>query len=151
MIRNIFKTAAPLITAAGLCLAVPAPVLAQASSYTPGDYWDVSMVEVTSGQFETYTDWLAGEWKKNQEFAKSKGWISDYHVLYNTYKRAGEADIYILTRYKQVYSPAEQIAQQKEYEAFVKKDSRRIEQESGARGSFRKLVGSTQFQEVVLK
>ncbi|WP_380872925.1 hypothetical protein ACFB49_38190 [Sphingomonas sp. DBB INV C78] len=148
MIGKFLAVSASLALAAA---ALPSSVAAQASSYAPGDYWDVTMVQVTPGQSETYTDWLAGEWKKNQDFAKAKGWIVEYHVLANGYSRPGEADIYVLTRYKTVPSAAEQIARQKEYEAYVQKDSRRMEKESGDRGSFRKVLGYMQFQELLLK
>lgn len=128
-----------------------APAFSQASSYIPGEYWDTTLIDVTDGQEETYMDWLAGEWRRNQEFAKSKGWISEYHILTNLYPRPGEPDIYIVTKFKQMYSADEQRAQQKEYEAFMKKDARRMTDESGKRGSFRKVVGGQLFQELLLK
>ncbi|MBK6297119.1 MAG: hypothetical protein IPF48_03490 [Sphingomonadales bacterium] len=76
-----------------LTLGLSAPGQAQESSYTPGNYSDVSAIDVLDGQFENYMDYLAGPWKAQQEFAKSKGYITGYQVLANPYARAGEPDL----------------------------------------------------------
>ena len=74
-----------------LTLGLSAPGQAQESSYTPGNYSDVSAIDVLDGQFENYMDYLAGPWKAQQEFAKSKGYITGYQVLANPYARAGDS------------------------------------------------------------
>lgn len=138
--------------AAAIAFAVPAtPVAAQESSYTPGSYWDVSMIDIEDGQEENYLDFLADQFKKGQEFAKSKGYIQEYHVLSNSYPRPGEPDIYLVTKYTKQYDTAEQLRQQKEYEAFMKKDTRVLTAESGARVKYRKLMGNMQLRELNLK
>lgn len=132
-------------------LAFSSPVQAQASNYTPGAYTDVSDIMIEPGQFENYMDYLAGTWKAQQEFAKSKGYITGYSVLVNTYRRAGEPDLFLLTQYTKQYDVAEQLRQQKEYEAFVKSDTRALGAQSAVRGKMRKLGSQTQLQELVLK
>lgn len=149
MLKRIFIFAAPVALAMGAVLSSPAH--SQASSYVPGDYWETTMIQLTDGQEEAYMDFLAGEWRRNYDFMKAKGWISEYHILTNTHPRAGEANMYILTRFKKMYSAEEQAAQQKEYEAFAKKDARRMTEESGKRAVIRKVIGGQLFQELVLK
>ena len=86
-----------LVLSAAAALAFAVPANAQDSSYQPGVYWDVGMIDVEDGKGEAYADWLATEWKRNQEFAKSKRWIKDYFVLGNGYNRPGEPDLYLVT------------------------------------------------------
>lgn len=134
-----------------LTLGLSSPALAQESSYTPGSYSDVSAIDVLDGQFENYMDYLAGPWKAQQEYAKSKGYISSYQVLLNPYPRAGEPDLFLVIVYPKVYEPAEQLRQQKEFEAFMKSDARKLDSAYGARSSMRKSLGSQQLQELKLK
>lgn len=149
MIRTLFAGALPVVAACTLAGATP--VLAQESSYTAGDYWDVSDIDIVDGQEENYLDWLAANWKRDQEWAKSKGYISDYHVLANDYPRAGEPDLFLVVIYKEQPTRAEQERRRKEYEAFVSKNSRMLVKESGDRGPMRKLMGNSQLTELKLK
>lgn len=132
-------------------LVVPAAAPAQDSSYKPGLFEDVSAIEILPGQFENYMDYLRTTWKKNQEFAKSKGWITGYQVLVNNYPRDGEPDIYLVVSYAKQYTAEEQLAQQKEFEAFSKQDAHQADAASGQRAVMRKLKGVIQLQEAILK
>jgi hypothetical protein len=136
---------------AGFALATLSTAAAQDASFKPGAYSDVSAIEIVPGQFQNYMDYLATNWKKAQEFNKSKGWITGYRVLVNTYPRAGEPDLYLIVDYVKQYSPEEQLAQQKEFEAFMKQTTRQATTASGERGVMRKLLGQMQLQEAVLK
>lgn len=131
--------------------AFAAPARAQESSYTPGTYWEVSMVDVEDGQDENYMDFLADQWKRSQEFAKSKGYIRDYHVLANNNARKGEPDLYLIVEFDRMYDAKEQLRQQKEYEAFMKRDTRQLTRESGERVTMRKLAGSMLLRELDLR
>lgn len=128
-----------------------APAAAQESSYTPDAYWEVAMIDVEDGQGENYADYLAREWKANQEFAKSKGYIKDYHVVANTNNREDEPDLYLITIFDKIYDTPEQLRQQKEYEAHVKKNARVLDTEFGARGKMRRVTGSMLLRELKLK
>jgi hypothetical protein len=39
-----------------------------------GDYWDVTGVEIKDGGSWEYANWLATEWRKNEEFSKAQ-WV----------------------------------------------------------------------------
>lgn len=149
MLKTLFSGVLPV--AAACAFAGAAPALAQEPSYTPGEYWDVSDIDVIDGQEENYLDFLAANWKRDQEWAKSKGYISDYHVLANDYPRAGEPDLFLVVIYKEQPTRAEQERRRKEYEAFVSKNSRMLVKESGDRGPMRKLMGNSQLTELKLK
>jgi hypothetical protein len=51
------------------------PASAQESSFTQGGYSDVSAIDILDGQTDNYMDYLADPWKRQQEWAKSEGYI----------------------------------------------------------------------------
>lgn len=140
-----------IVAGLAAALAYANPGLAQSSSYTPGSYWTVSSIDILPGQAENYADFLAGQWKRSQEFAKSKGYIEDYFVLANVNGRDGEPDLYLVTRFKEMTTRAEDQRRTTEYEAFMKSDPHRLEAESGARATMRTQKGSMLLQELMLK
>ena len=135
--------------AAALIFSVPA--FAQEASFKPGTVWNFSYIQVEPGQMQRYIDYLATDWKKLNEFGKREGYIVSYHVLSVSNARNGEPDLILAIEYKDYFSNAEQMAQQKKVEAFMAADSRKMEGQSGERKSMRKLIGGMELQELVLK
>ena len=80
-----------------------------------GDYWEVTGIDLADGGAYKYSKWLAEEWRKNLEFAKSKGWIKDYMILSNVYGRSDEPDLYLIRVRESIVSAAEGEKRQKEY------------------------------------
>ena len=148
MMKLALGAAALAVTIAGASLAT---VAAQDLPYTYGDYWEVSSVSVDDGGNAAYADFLANEWKKSQEFAKSKGWIDGYHVLANLDKRAGEPDYYLVTEFSHMPDAAEAAARDKAYSAYMAKSLRQMEAESGDRAKYRHVMGSELLGEMILK
>jgi hypothetical protein len=140
--------AAAAIAAALTC---SAPAIAQDSSYELGSLWSIGMIDVEDGQFEAYMDWLNGRWKDNQRFAKQQGWLLEYHILSNDNNRAGEPDLYLITRYADYPSNAEL----KRREAIMLKhnqsDVRTMDKESGNRVKMRTQMGSMLLRELTQK
>ncbi len=136
-----------LISAAalGLC-AMSTPTVAQEVPLIPGDYWEIAEIDVLDGQFSAYADYLAGRWRANQEFAKSKGWIKDYHVFSSVNARADEPDLYLVTVFERQPTAAEQMAREKEFDAFMQTNTRKEDAAYGARGTMRKVGGSMLIQ-----
>ena len=128
-----------------------APALAQRSSADPGNYWEVSRIDVLPGQGENYIDYLNKEWRKQQEFAKSKGYILAYHVLSNVHNRDGEPDLYLIVEFKDWPSNAEAKRQQDEFVAMMKQDEHQMSAASGNRAVMRRQMGSSLLQEVIFK
>jgi len=140
-----------MIAAAALAatLILAAPAGAQKRSYEPGPLWDVSMIKVEDGQFENYMDFLNRQWRDNQAFAKSQGWLLDYYILGNEYARADEPDLYLVTRYMDYPSTAEAKRRDAIMLEHMKSDPHRLDQESGARVKMRTLKGSMMLRELV--
>ena len=127
------------------------PAAAQELSYTPGTVWNFSNIQVEPGQMQRYLDFLAGDWKKLNEFGKKEGYIVSYHVFSVNNARNGEPDLILAIEYKDYYSNAQQLAQQKKLEAFLASDVRKMESQSGERRAIRKLAGGMELQELNLK
>ena len=90
-----------LIMAAALAVAATStPALAQQSSMKPGALWTAARIDVQDGQMQNYLDWLAKTWTANQDYAKSQGWLLDYHILQSINPRDGEPNIILITRYQ---------------------------------------------------
>jgi hypothetical protein len=138
------------LAAAALAVAlVSTPAIAQRSVADPGNYWEVSDIDVLPGQIENYLDYLNANWKKQQAFAKSKGYILDYHVLSNNYPRDGEPDLYLVVIFKDWPSNAEAKRQQDEFVAMMKQDEHQLSAASGGRATMRRQMGSALLQEVL--
>ena len=114
-----------------------------------GDFWDVGAVTIDDGHFGDYADFLAQQYRKNMEFQKSKGWITDWYILANNNKRAGEPDLYLVTVYDRVATPAEDLVREKEMNAFLQSTTRAQDAQSGERAKYRHVVGSRMLQELV--
>ena len=128
--------------AAPLALALASPAIAQNNPMTPGDYEEVGMIEVSDGGGLEYANYLATTWKKNQEFAKSKGWITGYRVLANVNPRPGEPDLYLVTSFSSMPDANEEEKMNAAYRDFMKQSDAQMEAASGDRAKYRTLLGS---------
>lgn len=129
-----------------LLLGVSALNIAQAQDdppFIPGNYWEVTGIKIADGAGLKYTRWLASEWRKNNEFAKSKGWIKDFMVLNNVHARADEPDLYIIRVMENMATVEEGEARRKEYIAWAKKSMETMQAESGNRAEYRTVMSTS--------
>jgi len=136
---------------ATLTLLVGSAAFAQDSSYKPGTVWNFSHVKIEPGQFENYMDFLSKTWKKGNEWGKKEGNVVSYHVFAVNNPRDGEPDLILAIESKDYLSTGQQLELQKKFEAFMAADSRKMDTQSGERKAMRKLAGSMELQELVLK
>jgi hypothetical protein len=139
-----------MMSAAAL-LAFGPTSFAQSQSYTPGTVWTFTNVVIEPGQFENYMDFLDKEYKKSNEFGMKEGTIVSYHVLSVNNPRNGEPDLILAVESKDYFTNAQQLEQQKRFEAYMAKDNRKMTAESGERKVMRKFVGGMELQELKLK
>jgi len=133
--------------AASMAFAVPA--FAQELPVKSGDYWDVASISVDDGHFPDYVDFLAGEFRKRNDFSQSKGWIKGYRIFSNINPRDGEPDLYLVTIFDHMTTPAEDIQREKEMNTFMAQTTRQGAAGSGHRATYRKLKGDMLLQELV--
>ncbi|RPI17039.1 MAG: hypothetical protein EHM60_00390 [Lysobacterales bacterium] len=122
--------------------------LANEWPFVQGDHWEVTGIHLKDGGSLAYANFLAGEWRKDQEFAKSKGWIKSYTVLVNAYPRKGEPDLYLIAITDGVPSGAEGEKRQAEYMAWSKTSIADQQKASGNRAEFREVGSSSLLQEM---
>lgn len=138
-----------ILGAAALVIVVTTPAISQQSSVKPGEQWSAARIDVEEGQYENYMNYLTKTWIPNQEFAKSQGWISGYHVLDSTNPRDGEPDIILITRFADTPSVAEMERRNKIVNERMKSDDHGQDAASGERNKMRKLMGSVLYREVL--
>jgi len=124
---------------------------AQESSYTPGTVWTFSYIQTEPGQFEKYMDWLAGNWRKVNEFQKKEGVLVSYHIFAVNNPRNGEPDLVLALEFKDYIPTVQQLEMQKKVEAMLASDAHKEDAASGERKSLRKLMGGMELQELKLK
>ena len=147
---TMFKS---ILATAGLAMALSmaTPAMAQDASYKPGSVWVASRINVLPGQFENYMDYLSSQWKRIQEFGKKEGVVLSYHVLATNNPRKDEPDLILLIENKDYLPTAQQEALRVKLNAFLAMDDRKQDAAAAARGPMRELLGSTEYQEMILK
>lgn len=94
-------------------------------------------------------DWLTNTWMSNQAFAKSQGWVLEYHILTSVNPRDGEPNVVLMTRFDDFPSAAESERRNALMNQHSKLTDRSSDAASGDRSKMRKLMGSALYQEVV--
>lgn len=141
MKRAVLKMIAVL--AFGASITISGSAIAEEWPFVPGDYWEVTGIDLADGGAFKYATWLATEWKKDLEFAKSKGWIKNYMVLSNEHARSDEPDLYLVTVFDNLTDSEESQKRQKEYMEWQSKSIEKMQAESGNRAEYRTVMSSS--------
>ncbi len=123
--------------------------IAQAQEEPPfigGDYWEVTGIKTADGGGLKYARWLAGEWRKNSEFAKSQGWIKDFMVISNVHGRSDEPDLYLIRVFENMATVEEGEKRRKKYMDWAKKSMDKMAEESGNRAEYRTVMSTSLLQ-----
>jgi len=137
--------------ALGLVTGLSATAQAQNFPIVPGEYVEMSSITIDDGHNLDYATFLAGQWKAQEEFAKSQGWITGYEILANVDKRAGEPDLYLVQRMKSLPDAAEIAHRDEVSRAHVKLTDAQMEASSGDRAKYRHVIGSQLLQVLTSK
>jgi hypothetical protein len=73
---------------------------ADGRDYNDGPVQNVTFIRTVDGHFDDYMHWLATTYKKQQEAAKAAGLITSYQVLVGQPHNPQDADIILITEYK---------------------------------------------------
>lgn len=102
-----------------LVLTLSAVVFAQFNrSYSNGSVWNIGFIRIKPGMDTAYLNYVATEWKRNQEALKKEGIILSYKVLTTEAHGTGDFNIMLMTEYKDLatmeanQTKADNIAQQ---------------------------------------
>ena len=121
------------------------------SSHSRGPRWECWDVRVAPGKHEDYMDFLATVWRDAMEFGKRRGDILSYHVLSVNQPRNGEPDLVLAVCFKDYQSIADREKYDKELAAHLGSGARQIERDAGERTALRTILGSIEYQELLLK
>jgi len=131
------------VLAASFTLVWSAPVLADDPwPNEPGDYVEVSMISVDDGHDLDYMNYLAGNYRKANDFAKAQGWISSYEILANVNRRPGEPDYYLVVRFPRFADKAEEKKRDEAYFAHMQATTAQMQAGSAERAKYRTQMGS---------
>ncbi len=82
-------------------LILSAVVFAQVNRpYRNGTVWNVAFIRIKPGMDTAYLNYLATDWKRNQEAMKKAGLILSYKVLTTEAHGAADFNLMLLTEYK---------------------------------------------------
>lgn len=68
--------------------------------YRNGSVWTLAFIRMRPGMESSYLNYIATDWKKNQEESKKAGLILSYKVLTTESHNAGDFNIILMTEYK---------------------------------------------------
>jgi len=65
-----------------------------------GSVWDIAYIKMKPGMETAYLNYIATDWKKNQEASKKAGIILSYKVITSEPHNPGDFNIMLMTEYK---------------------------------------------------
>jgi hypothetical protein len=147
MTRSIKKACFVLALCAASAM-MTTSAFAQEWPLVGGDYWEVTGIHIMDGGGLKYANFLADDWRKNAEFAQSKGWIKGYKVMSNVHARKGEPDLYLISIIDSVVSGPEGEKRQQEYMEWQEKSMEQMAKESGNRAEYREVMSTVLLQDL---
>ena len=84
-----------------LAMTLSVVVFAQVNRpYRNGTVWNIGFIRMKPGMDTAYLNYIAGDWKREQEALKKDGQIISYKVLQTEAHGAGDFNLMLLTEYK---------------------------------------------------
>jgi hypothetical protein len=135
-----------------LLLIVGVSVYAQVNRpFHNGTVWDIGFIRMKPGMDTAYLNYVAGEWKTEQEAQKKEGIVISYRVLSVEAHTPGEWNLMLMTEYKNL---ATMEANEDKSEAVAQKvignDEKQI-QGYKQRAEIREVMGNRLAREIILE
>lgn len=84
-----------------LILTLSIVVVAQvARPYRNGSVWNIGFIRMKPGMESAYLNYVAGDWKREQEALKKDGQILSYKVIQTEAHGTGDFNLMLMTEYK---------------------------------------------------
>jgi hypothetical protein len=133
-------------------LVIGISVFAQVSRpYKSGSVWDIAFIRVKPGMDTAYLNYLATDWKRNQEAAKREGLILSYKVLVTEAHGGTDWNLILMTEFKDL---ATMEANEAKADALAQKvigDDQKQMQGYRERLEIREVMGSRLAREIILE
>ena len=135
-----------------LVLTMSVAVSAQAKRpYRNGTVWDIALIRMKPGMETAYLNYIATDWKRNQEASKKAGLILSYKVLTTESHGATDWNIILMTEFKNL---ATMEANEDKGDALLQKvvgDDEKQRQGYRERLEIREVLGGRLAREIVLE
>jgi hypothetical protein len=135
-----------------LLLIVGISVFAQVNRpYHNGSVWNIGFIRIRPGMDTAYMNYVAGQWKTEQEAQKKDGNILSYKVLSVEGHTPGEFNLMLMTEYKNL---ATMEASEDKAEAVAQKvigDDAKQMQGYKERAEIREVMGARLAREIILE
>ncbi len=135
----------------GTVLSFGSLAYADGRDWTDGPVQNVAFIRTVDGHFDDYMHWLATTYKKQQEAAKAAGLITSYQVLVGQPHNAQDADIILITVYKNWAALDHLGSKLDEVSAKVEGSVDAANKSEADRAKIRTVLGSDTVQVAVLK
>jgi hypothetical protein len=151
--REVFKMKTKMLGAAlGVCLVMLGfSLYAQVTRpFHPGTVWEIQFIRVKPGMDNAYKNWLASDWKKEQEAFKASGLITGYKVLETEGHGPNDYNMMLMTEFKDLATVE---ANEQKMDALAQQvmgPDQQQEQGYHTRESLREPLGTRIAREVVL-
>jgi len=135
-----------------LILTLSVVIVAQVSRpYRNGTVWNVAFIKMKPGMETAYLNYIATDWKRNQEASKKDGLILSYKVLTTEAHGSTDWNIMLMTEYKDM---ATMEANEAKADALLQKvigDDQKQMQGYRERLEIREVMGNRLAREIVLE
>jgi len=149
--KNMFRVVAISVFAAMLL-----PALTQAQTpvrpFHDGPVWDITFVRAKPGVGLKYMNYLATDWKTEQEALKKAGLILDYKVIGTEAHGTTDWDLMLMTEFKDLATmEANQDKREEVTNKALKSDDQKMIAGYEERASWREIVGDRVAREIILE
>jgi hypothetical protein len=125
--------------------------LADGRNYNDGPVVNVAAIRTVDGHFDDYMQWLATNYRKQEEASKKAGLILSYHVYVVEARGPNDPDVYLVTEYKNWAALDSLGSKLDAVSAQIEGSVDKANQAEAARAKIRTVLGSETMQEALLK
>jgi hypothetical protein len=119
--------------------------------YRDGTVWNVSFIRMKPGMDTAYLNYLATDWKRNQEAAKKEGLIVSYKVLATEAHTPNDWNLILMTEVKNLATMEANVDKADALFQKVVGDDQKQMQGYKDRSEIREIVGDRLAREIVLE
>lgn len=148
MKRNRILVSSLIVLILTLSIVVVAQV---ARPYRNGSVWNVAFIKMKPGMESAYLNYIATDWKRNQEAAKKEGLILSYKVLTTEAHGSGDFNIMLMTEYKDLATMEANEAKEDNLLQTVVGDDQKQRQGYKERLEIREVLQDRLAREIVLE
>lgn len=135
-----------------LILTLSVVIVAQVSRpYRNGSVWQISFIRMKPGMDAAYLNYIATDWKRNQEAAKKDGMILSYKVLTTEAHGSTDWNILLMTEHKDMATLEANDAKNDALLQKVVGDDQKQMQGYRERLEIREVMGNRLAREIVLE